>query len=402
MPRSSLHRPLPATAWLSHFSFGYRLGLVGTMVTLPFLALLFAELTGMPLTGVTLASSALLMFFALYLLAALYRSLRLLFGEMNATMQRLSDRDFSARMSLAGNDEGRRLAEACNDMAREVGRMIGDVRDTASEVAHASAELKRRSDRVALHAAQQQDAASQTATSVEELVVSIDHVAEQSQDAESNSHEVSNLSAAGRNAIAQSSAEIEALAGTVEEISRLMDRLSASSKQVDQTTTLIREVSDQTSLLALNAAIEAARAGEQGRGFAVVADEVRVVAHRARASADEITSTVAAIQAEIQRAVQYMRTASDQTRNSVAHTASANGMLERIDEQAASALGSVHQIASSVQQQSGNSADIARHVERIAEGAQQNNLAAAETAKVAAHLAGLASGLRAVLGEIRG
>jgi len=398
----SPERLLPGTAWMNHFSLGWRFLLVALMATLPFGAVLFSVVSGQPVTLPTIVSSTLLILLTWYLLAALLFSQKRLLGEMGTTLASLAGGDFSARMATTGNDEGRLLAEEFNDMSREVGRIISDIRDAAAELAHASVELKRRANLVTEEAARQGDSAAKTASSVEELAERIEHVAMQSHDAENNSHEVSRLSAEGKRAIGLSSGGIEALAGTVEEVSRLMDGLAQQSTQVTQITELIRDVSEQTNLLALNAAIEAARAGEHGRGFAVVADEVRQLAHRTGTSADEITRNVGSIQSEIQRAVQRMRDVSEQARLSVQHAASANEALAKIDEQASSALGSVHQIAASVQQQSSNGADIARHVEQIAEGAQQNHQASDETASVASHLAFLANGMRGALGNFRG
>ncbi len=97
---------------------------------------------------------------------------------------------------------------------------------------------------------------------------------------------------------AQSSAQITS--AKAEEILVSLNDAIAKSKSVDQINNLTSEIlsiAQQTQLIALNAAVEAARAGEAGKGFAVVAGEVRDLANSSQKAANriqEINSVVTA------------------------------------------------------------------------------------------------------------
>ena len=82
------------------------------------------------------------------------------------------------------------------------------------------------------------------------------------------------------------------IANTNHEVMASMERLQEKTKAVEEFTSIIYNISNQTKMLALNASIESARAGEAGRGFAVVSDQIRQLAEQTRTSTEEITRIV--------------------------------------------------------------------------------------------------------------
>lgn len=75
---------------------------------------------------------------------------------------------------------------------------------------------------------------------------------------------------------------------TNEEVNVAMQQLVKKSEQVQEITSFIITITNNTNLLALNASIEAARAGIHGAGFAVVAEEIRKLAEQTKSSTENI------------------------------------------------------------------------------------------------------------------
>ncbi|MBS1139560.1 MAG: Histidine kinase, region:Bacterial chemotaxis sensory transducer [Proteobacteria bacterium] len=345
---------------------------------------------------ISIVAALVLAMLVYFLVSSRLRSL----GQMVLDVERISQGDL--RTVVQGAEPGSRnevhaIATAFNHMAESMRSLVRGVSNSSSQVAVAAGELQDAASSALAASEQASVSASGIAASVEELSVSITHVADNANQAAQISADAKTVTGSGREVVYRAMTELERVAGDINESAVLIQSLGERSKQISSVVGVIREIADQTNLLALNAAIEAARAGEQGRGFAVVADEVRKLAERTSVSTQEISTTVNAILEETGRAVQRMQDVSTNMSGSVGMARQAGDSLEIIDQRAQQTVDVVHGIADSTREQSSASQEIARLVENIAQAAEGSNSRAVRNSERAQNLQRMANDLQAQL-----
>lgn len=176
-------------------------------------------------------------------------------------------------------------------------KMIGQVQETASTLASASAELT-------ATATEMSDTASKTSKESESASAAAEQVSRGVQTVATNMEEmVASIKEIGRSTN-ESAQMAKTTLSKAQQSNAIVTKLGTSSQEIGDVIKVISSIAQQTNLLALNATIEAARAGEAGKGFAVVANEVKELAKQTAKATDDITYKIGAIQTDAKSAVE--------------------------------------------------------------------------------------------------
>lgn len=328
-----------------------------------------------------------------YLAVGAYYSIQNAIERLAAGAGQLAEGDFSTRFQLDSHDELGDAAQHFNRMAEGLGRLILRLQEDVDTLHGAAGHLASASTQIATSAGTQSESASGMAASIEEMTVGVSHIASNAQEAQGLSRESDQVAEQGGLVVEQVVTEIQRIASAVNQSADLITRLGQQSEQISSIVAVIKDIAEQTNLLALNAAIEAARAGEAGRGFSVVADEVRKLAERTAASTREIATMIANIQDGTRQAVLSMQEGVARVDSGVTQAQQAGSAMQQVQDQALRVMQVVEDISTSLREQSTATTEVARHVERIAQMAEENNAAAGANAATASQLQSLADTL---------
>jgi methyl-accepting chemotaxis protein len=256
----------------------------------------------------------------------------------------LAQGDLTQHRAEASRDATGRVLSALHEVSHNLGRIVADVRGTATGISTASGEIA--SGNADLSSRTESAAASlqQTASSIGQLSASI---------------KASSDNAVQVNHLARQAAQVAREGGSaVGQVVQTMGSISGQARKIGEIVSVIDGIAFQTNILALNAAVEAARAGEQGRGFAVVAQEVRTLAGRSANAAREVRGLIA-------RSI-------EQVEDGTGKVQVAGATMERIVEAIQQVSGMVDAISRATVEQAEGIAQVNQAVSDMDRATQQN------------------------------
>ena len=252
------------------------------------------------------------------------------------------------------------LKDSVNKTVEQLREVVGQIQRSTDVISAAAGEIATGNNDLSIRTETQAISLGRTASSLEELSVTVAHNAD-------SAREASEL-AASSNAVAEAGGDkMVRVVGT-------MGDIQAAARRIGDIIAVIDAIAFQTNILALNAAVEAARAGDQGRGFAVVASEVRGLAQRSAQAAREIKTLITESVEKVE--------------GGVALVSDAGQTMEEVVSNSQRLRALVNDISQATREQRSGIEEVARAVSEMDQITQQN---AALVEEAAAGTEGLAS-----------
>lgn len=309
--------------------------------------------------------------------------------------------DLTKRIDYAGHDEVSHLVKYFNAFVEKLHNSFATVSRDVGGLGQVAERLTSSSSRNLEKINEQAHAISLMRTSIDELLHTVNEIAEFAMNASSQAQDASQAAAQGKETLSTNVATISTLASEIRSAADVVNRFEEFSTNVGNLLNTIQNVAEQTNLLALNAAIEAARAGEHGRGFAVVADEVRGLAVRTRQATEEIHAVINQLRSLSATAVSAMQASVERANSGVEATMESGEVLNFILNNVETISRINEKIADATQEQTFTFNQISEHVDGILHTTEVVTTSTNELDEISRDISITSEALRRISGQFR-